>query len=657
MCPKNSLIERVVWLARYRVCEAMGMCGIAGLTWRDAQGVVRMTDALAHRGPDDSGLYEDDAVTLGHRRLTIIDLSSDGHQPMSDPAGQVVLTFNGEIYNFRELRAKLESLGHRFVSTSDTEVLLHAYLQWGESCVERLNGMFAFAIWDTRDRSMLIVRDRLGVKPLYFAEVARPGQAGTHLVFASEIKGVLASGAVSRQVEPQSVYHFMGYEFVPGRRTIFKEVQELEPGCLLRWKNCRVERKRYWELNLTPTVRSNDEYKDRLREQLRKSTQMQLVADVPVGVFLSGGLDSTALVAFASELGPVQTFSMGYEDRTYSELEHARFVSETYATKHEEILLSNLSPETLERVVWHLDEPMSDLATAAFYTMCKRVRPHVKVCLSGEGGDEAMAGYDRFKASRLNAAYTKLPGALRRRLIEPTLLGMRDRPSKKGAINVLKRFVEGANLPADGGHLRWQYFMRPEIEGSLFRPDYLRQVARDPFAPVREVAARARFSDRVSREIFVDTSLSMPGSILAKVDKMSMAHGLEVRVPFLDHEYVELCASIPSSEKLRGMNTRAIYREAMTGLLPDRVIHRKKQGYSLPVKNWLRGDLESFMRDLMATSPIIDECFQPATVSRLMDEHHAMEANHSHLLWSLINLAVWDKLFVQRTTGAGLTAA
>lgn len=616
-----------------------------------------MTDALAHRGPDDSGLFESDSVTLGHRRLTIIDLTRDGHQPMSDPQALVTLTFNGEIYNFRELRATLEGLGHRFVSTSDTEVLLHAYLQWGEACVERLNGMFAFAIWDARDRSLLVVRDRLGVKPLYYAEVSRPGHEGTQLVFASEIKGVVASGAVSREVEPQSVYHFMGFEFVPGQRTIFRDVRELEPGCLMRWKNGRIEKRRYWQLDLTPKVRSHDEYKERLREQLRKSTQMQLVADVPVGVFLSGGLDSTALVSFASELGPMQSFSMGYEDRSYSEMDHARFVAEAYGTDHHEILLTNLSPETLEKVVWHLDEPMSDLATAAFFTMCKRVRPHVKVCLSGEGGDEAMAGYDRFKASRLNAAYTKLPGVLRRGLIEPTLLGMRDRPTKKGAVNVLKRFVEGANLPPDGGHLRWQYFMRPALEDSLFRHDFLARVSRDPFAPVREAAARATGYDRISREIFVDTTLSMPGSILAKVDKMSMAHGLEVRVPFLDHEYVELCASIPSSEKLRGMNTRAIYREAMTGLLPERVIKRKKQGYSLPVKHWLRGELEGFMRDLMATSPMIDEYFQPATVTRLMDEHRASAANHSHLLWSLINLAIWDRQFVHRTSGAGINAA
>lgn len=635
----------------------VGMCGIAGLTWRDGRAVVRMTDALAHRGPDDSGHFECDSVTLGHRRLTIIDLTSDGHQPMSDPHGQVTLTFNGEIYNFRELRTRLEGLGHRFVSSGDTEVLLHAYLQWGEACVDRLNGMFAFAIWDGRDRSLLVVRDRLGVKPLYYAEVTLAGQEGSQLVFASEIKGVLASGAVSREIEPQSVYHFMGYEYVPGRRTIFRDVRELEPGVLMRWKDGRVERRRYWELDLTPKVRSHEEYKERLREQLRRSTQMQLVADVPVGVFLSGGLDSTALARFASELGSIQSFIMGYEDRSYSEMDHARFVAETYGTDHHEILLTALSPETLERVVWHLDEPMSDLATAAFFALCERVRPSVKVCLSGEGGDEAMAGYDRFKASMLNAAYTKLPGVLRRGFIEPALLGMRDRPAKKGAVNVLKRFVEGASLPPAGGHLRWQYFMRPSLEESLFRHDFLARVSRDPFAPVREAASQATGHDRVSREIYVDTTLCMPGSVLAKVDKMSMAHGLEVRVPFLDHEYVELCASIPSSEKLKGMNTRAIYREAMRGVLPDRVIGRKKQGYSLPVKHWLRGELEGFMRDLMATSPMIDECFQRATVTRLMDEHRASAANHSHLLWSLINLAIWDRQFVHRSSGSGRTAA
>ncbi|MDH3605111.1 MAG: asparagine synthase (glutamine-hydrolyzing), partial [Candidatus Tectomicrobia bacterium] len=577
------------------------MCGIAGFSWQDEALVSTMTQTLAHRGPDQYGVYTDAGVSLGHRRLSIIDLSEHGRQPMSNEDGTVWVTYNGEIYNFPELRRTLEAKGHTFRSRTDTEVIVHAYEEYGPTCVQRFNGMFAFAIWDQNRRELFLARDRLGIKPLYYY------RDQTRLIFASEMKSILQAPDVEREINPQAIYHYMGYEFVPAPETMFRHIHKLPPGHYLRLKDGRITVQSYWDLTFCDGGRTASDYAEEMRHLLTESVRKRLMSDVPLGVFLSGGLDSSTLVALMSHCGvePIKTFALGYEDASFSELDYARVVAKQFHTEHRELLIDPVTPEQIETAVWHLDEPMTDLSAIPFYLICQRAREHVTVCLSGEGGDEALVGYDRFKASKAHASYALLPEWIRRGIVAPLVKALPDQPQKKGAINMLKRFIEGGLLPEEGGHMRWQYFGTPEHEAGLFSPSLQSQMRMDPFAPVRAHVARCQATARLDREIYVDLKFIMPESLIMKVDKMSMAHALEVRVPFLDHEFIEFCASIPGDLKLKGYTTKAIFRQSMRGILPDRIRGRGKQGYSLPIKNWLRHDLNEYMTDVLTSSPLL----------------------------------------------------
>jgi asparagine synthase (glutamine-hydrolysing) len=605
-----------------------------------------MTAAVRHRGPDDAGCYVAKGISLGHRRLSIIDLSSDGHQPICNEDRTVWLVFNGEIYNFRELRETLRARGHVFRGGSDSEVIVHAYEEYGRACLDRLRGMFAFAIWDERTQTLLLARDRVGIKPLYYARL------GDDLVFASEIKALLHCDAVVKRIDLQAVYHFIGYELVPEPQTMYEGVTKLEPGTWLTFHNGRVETGCYWDLTIAPADRTRTEHEGVLREAMQDAVRSHLVSDVPLGVFLSGGLDSSAVVAFMRRCGVerIRTFSLGYADQSFSELDYARVVSEAFDTEHQELIIEPVTPEVIEQAVWHLDEPMSDLSVLPLYLLCKEVRRHVTVCLSGEGGDETLAGYDRFKASKANRYYSVLPRAVRRKLIAPLVQRLSDRPQKKGPVNLLKRFIEGGLLSEDGEHLRWQYFLNPEIEQRLFLESFWRRVSADPFAPVRRHLAGKSFATPLDRELYVEARFAMVSNPLFKVDKVSMAHGLEVRVPMLDHHFVETCATIPANLKLQGFQTKAIFRTAMRGILPDVILRRGKQGYSLPIKNWLRVELREFMMDTIHGSSIIRELFDVRYIDRLIDEHQAYRANHNHILWALLTLAVWHRLFMEDAT-------
>jgi len=351
----------------------------------------------------------------------------------------------------------------------------------------------------------------------------------------------------------------------------------------------------------------------------------------------------------------IRTYSLGYADGSFSELEYARLVSKTFETEHEELIIEPVTPEVIEQVVWQLDEPMTDLAAVPFFLLCKEVRQHVKVCLSGEGGDETLVGYDRFKASKANRYYSVLPSSFRRNLVAPMVRDLADRPQKKGAVNILKRFIEGGLLPDDGGHMRWQFFSNAALEQRLFLPEFRQHLRMDPFEPVRRHVDGRSFATALDRELYVEMRLAMVGNPLFKVDRMSMAHGLEVRVPLLDHHFIETCASIPGTLKLSGFTTKAIFRTAMRGILPDVILNRGKQGYSLPIKNWLRVELREFMSDTLESSAIIRELFDIKYIRQLMAEHQAHRANHNHILWALLNFAMWHRMFIERSPSAGVT--
>ncbi len=618
------------------------MCGIVGFSWRDEKLVKRMADTIRHRGPDQEGLYCDEGVSLGHRRLSIIDLSDHGRQPMANEDGSLRLVFNGEIYNFKELRDDLIRRGHTFASRTDTEVILHAYEEYGTEAVHKLRGMFAFALWDSRRRWLWLVRDRIGIKPLYYH------QAGGKLVFASEIKAILEDRSIPREVNHQALYDYLGFEFVPAPETMFRNIWKLPAGHQLLWRDGQAEVKAYWDLDMAPKqdIRFEDAV-ETLRFHLDSCVKSHLISDVPLGVFLSGGLDSSALVAMMRRhiSGPLRTFTIGYHDKTFSELEYARIVADAFGTEHHVLMIDDLNAENIEQSVWHLDEPMTDLSAVPLMLVCRKAREFITVCLSGEGGDESFAGYDRFKASRLNQYFRFIPAPVRRYVVGPLVAGLPDQPQKKGAVNMLKRFVEGASLPPEGEHLRWQYFSGLEQDLKLFSRGFREKAVFDRFRLIRDHMAHCATTDRVNREVYLDMRFMMTDSVLMKVDKMSMASSLEIRVPLIDHVFVEYMAGLPGDWKLRRMTTKYVFRSALKGILPDSIVYRGKQGYSLPVKHLLRDRLRDYMTSLLNESPVIRENMSVDHVNALIGEHLAMKHNHNHVLWALMNVAIWHNRF------------
>lgn len=620
------------------------MCGICGITWKDESLVRAMAETLSHRGPDQDGFYCCDKVSLGHRRLSIIDLSENGRQPMFNEDGSVVLVFNGEIYNFAELREQLQSKGHIFSSLSDSEVIIHAYEEWGLESIEKLRGMFGYALYDHAKDRLLLVRDRIGIKPIYYYH------NDDRFLFASEIKAILEDAQVERKVNYQALYEYLGFEFVPSPQTMFDGIHKLPAGHYLLLENNQVHVQQYWDLSLKQdeSLTSFDEAVEKMREHLDFAVKSHLVSDVPLGVFLSGGLDSSCIVALMRKhlSGSLKTFTIGYEDETFSELDYADIVARHCETDHQVLMLDQLRPEYVEKTLYHLDEPMTDLSTVPLYLLCKQAREHVTVCLSGEGADESFAGYDRFKASKLNRWFNIIPEFMRRDIIGNVVSKLPDQPQKKGAVNMLKRFVEGSNLDSSGEHLRWQYFLNKKLEEQLFADGFNKRIDPDPFKQIRRYSNKCDAgSDSVNREIYLDMRFMMTDSVLMKVDRMSMASSLEIRVPLLDHVLVEYMASLPGDWKLKKLTTKYIFRAALEGLLPDKVVNRGKQGYSLPVKHLLRGDLNTYMVELLHDSTLIREQMNTDYIDTLIEEHCSMKQNHNHILWALINVAIWHNRF------------
>ena len=622
------------------------MCGICGFNWRDPELAKRMTDVIAHRGPDQDGVWCDEHVSLGHRRLSIIDLSEAGRQPMPNEDDGVQVVFNGEIYNFAEIRKDLEAKGHVFKSHSDTEVIIHGYEEWGFDVVHKFIGMFGIALWDAKKKRLWLVRDRIGIKPLYYTTV------GGRLRFASEIKAIVQDPTVPRRLHKQALFDYLGFEFVPAPETMFEDIYKLPAGHTLLWENGQAKIERYWDLSFKPhpqlSAKTPDEWALEVQHLLDSCVKSHLISDVPLGVFLSGGLDSSALVALMRRHipGALRTFTIGYPDKSFSELDYAKIVADHLGTEHHVLMIEGITEREIEKSLWHFDEPMTDLSSIPLMMVCAQARQQITVCLSGEGGDEVFAGYDRFKASKFNRLYGSLvPGPLRRGLVSPLVKQLPDQAQKKGAFNVLKRFVEGSDLTPDGEHLRWQYFLHRELAEGLFTRDFRSGINPDPFRLVREYMARCDAGDAVNRELYLDTRFMMADSVLMKVDKMSMVSSLEVRVPLLDHTFVELNAGLPGDWKLKGYETKHLFRKALHGLLPESIIYRGKQGYSLPVKNLLRVQLKDYMIQLLNESPIIKATTDVAFVNRLIQEHLEQKHNHNHVLWGLMNTALWHRSF------------
>jgi len=629
-----------------------GICGIVDFGGKeplDAAVLERMVGTLSHRGPDDRGVKifignEGPRIGLGHARLSIIDLSPRGHQPMGNEDGSLWLVYNGEVFNFRELRSELEARGHRFASRTDAEVVLHAYEEYGPECVKRFRGQFAFAIADTNRGTLFAARDHTGIKPFYYC--FRDGR----FIFASEPKAILACPGVGREVDSRGLCDYLTYEFIPFPRTILEGISKLPPAHSLTLEDGGVRTTPYWDLEYRPTSVGEEELAEQLVHLLRESVKSQLVSDVPLGAFLSGGLDSSTVVALMSQsaAGPVKTYSIGFEDKSYDELSYAREVSARFGTQHEEFIIRPRAVDLVEKLVYHLDDPIADFSVFPTYLVSSLARKYVTVALTGDGGDEVFAGYDTYIAQKVATAMGGIARLLGRRPLKNLVAAIPPSSRKKGAINRLKRFAEGMALPEDLGHFRWMIFVSERGRQDLFTDGFLEALrGGKPHEAVRRHFSRFPDADVMNRQLYVDLRTYLTDNCLVKTDRMSMACSLEVRVPLLDHKVIEFMATVPPDLKLRGFTRKYLLRKAVSKLLPPRIVGRGKEGFSIPMKNWLRGELSPMMTDLLSEGSVRERgYFRVAAVQRLIREHLNGRENHSHRLWAMMLFEQWARTFI-----------
>ncbi len=625
------------------------MCGIAGMCNLDGAPLDRsllrsMTRVLSHRGPDAEGFYVNGAVGLGHRRLSIIDVAG-GAQPLANEDGTVWVVLNGEIYNFRSLRSELESRGHQFTTRSDTEVIVHLYEERGDDCVAALAGMFAFAVWDERRQRLLLARDRLGKKPLYYAH--RPGRA---LTFGSELKAVVTDPEAPRELDLEALDRYLSLLYVPAPGTIFRDVRKLPAGHLLVASPQNVSVREYWDLQVPEGPRRRlEDHREEFLARLTEAVQARLVSDVPLGAFLSGGLDSSSVVALMAGASdrPVITASVGFREAEYDERPAARLVARHFGCDARE---SEVTPDIrglLPKLAWHFDEPFADSSAVPTYYVSGMARRHVTVALSGDGGDELLAGYRRHFWDRWEARARRLarPPAAARALA-------RLWPSNARGKNALIHLALTADEACARKHSAELF--RDGGKRALYSDDMAALSAEfDPLAIHRAYYNRCRANDPLDRSLYVDLKTYLADDILVKVDRMSMAHGLEVRAPFLDHRVVEFIASLPSELKLRGRTTKFILREAMRGCLPQEVLAKPKHGFEAPINRWLRCELRESVEDILCSSRAQQRgLFDPRAVKQLWADHLDGTINAGHRLWILLMLELWFQTFVDRPVPA-----
>ena len=615
------------------------MCGICGVVASDQErapdleAVGRMCGRLVHRGPDDDGLFHEGPVALAARRLSIIDLDG-GHQPIANEDGSALVVQNGEIYNYRELKRELEGRGHRFATDCDTEVLVHLYEEHGDGFVERLRGMFAIALWDKRRQRLLLARDPFGIKPLYYRHV----DGG--LSFASELKAMLEQPGFSRQIDPEAVSAYLAFNSIPAPLTIFTEARKLPPGHLLTWEGGEVRQRRYARPGAAPGEElrrgSADELAAELREVLDDSVRAHLVADVPVGVLLSGGVDSGGLAALASahSAEPLRTFSIGFEEAGFDELSRARLVARRYGTDHHELVVRPDAVELLPKLVEAFDEPFGDSSALPTYLVSELAATEVKVALSGEGGDELFGGYYTYVADLLARRIGRLAP-----LARPLAEALPSRHDRVGFDYKAKRFARAAALPPLERHHAWKEIFSPQARAELAGP---RGSSWDPVDLYRARYAETAGAEPLARMQDVDLGIYLVDDLLVKTDRLSMAHSLELRVPFLDPKVAEFAFSLPTRLKVRGFAKKRLLRQALGPLLPKEIVHGRKQGFSIPLAAWLRGPLEPFAREVLAPGALERQgLLEPAAVTPILDRHVSGREDFSRQIWGLMALTLW----------------
>lgn len=624
------------------------MCGITGFINKvDSDKAPRealldaMCRVIEYRGPDEQGMAVEGRAALGMRRLSIIDLKG-GQQPIFSEDGAKLIVFNGEIYNYRELRKDLESRGRNFKTNSDTETILVAYEEFGTACVNRLRGMFAFAIWDKKNENLFIARDRVGKKPLFYGQT----RAG-NFVFGSELKTLLTHGEISREIDYAALDAYLTFGYVPEEFCIFKDAKKLLPGHFLVFKDGVVQTQQYWDFDYSGEAEagSEDDYLDALREKIKEAVKVRLISEVPLGAFLSGGVDSSSIVGLMSQIldKPVKTFSIGFNEDSFNELKYARVAAKHFNTEHHEFTLTPDFVQIIDDLVWHFDEPFSDSSALPTYMVSKMARDFVTVVLSGDGGDELFAGYTRYVIDRERRGFEKLPSALRRSVLQPVSKAL-----PHGARG--KNYLYNASLDATDRYIdSVSQFNRPRRD-NLYTRDF-RAKLNGNFGRgeklFQELASSVSGREQVDRLLYLDSKTYLPGDILTKVDRMSMAASLEARVPLLDHELIEFVVRMPARLKLKGIETKYIFKKAMEGIVPNEILHREKQGFGVPIGEWINVQLKDrIYSDLTDRRTVERGYFDQTYIQTILDEHRRGRRDHSHAVWVLWMLELWHRRFL-----------
>jgi len=634
------------------MCGIYGILSLYGRSDRSPDILGRMGSSIRHRGPDDEGTFSDGPLLLGMRRLSIIDVAG-GHQPITSEDGQVVVVCNGEIYNFRELRRQLEAAGHRFATHSDTEVAVHAYEEYGDAFLSRLEGMFGLALWDRRRRRLLVARDAIGIKPIYYKIDAR------ELIFGSEAKAILALPGMAAQIDSASLAQYLSVGYICAPNSMFKGIRKLEPGTALVVEDGRCRKHRYYQRSAEiDGVRGESQWVDTVRAEIERSIREQMVSDVPIGAFLSGGIDSSAVVAFMSRYSgePVKTYSIGFQGSTgaelYNELPFARRVAEQFHTDHHEIIVQPDVATLLPHLIWHMDEPISDAAFITTYLVAKFARQDVTVILSGVGGDELFGGYKRYLDEHYRSLYRRIPGAIRSRLIAPLARALpSDRHSRiLNQMRLAKAFLLADELPFEE---RYRTYM--QVFNAAERRELMRDTPDDFDDCIARGFAGAQTTDPLRQLMDVDFATQLPDDLLLLTDKMSMAVSLECRVPLLDQRLVDLAARMPGNLKMRGGKLKHVMKRALAGVLPDGILQREKRGFGAPMGAWLRVELAPVLRDVLSRESVARRgLLDPDAVELTIREHQQQRADRTDNLLALINLELWCRLYLDGQTATGV---
>ena len=627
------------------------MCGIAGFISKTnehsdsrASRLDAMCRVITHRGPDEQGTAVEGRAAMGMRRLSIIDLKT-GQQPIYNADKSKLIVFNGEIYNYRELKKDLEARGYQFRTNSDTETIIHAYEEFGVDCVKHLRGMFAFAIWDEREKSLFIARDRVGKKPVFYTVTAEG-----EFVYGSELKVLLEHGGVTREIDHGALDSYLTFGYVPEELCIFKGVKKLEPGHFLIFKNGTVRTERYWDFDFSQEqlTGTEDEIAVELLGKLRDAVGVRLISEVPLGAFLSGGVDSSAIVGLMSEISeqPVKTFSIGFKEDSFNELKYARIAAKHFKTDHHEFILTPDFVDIVDDLVWHFDEPFADPSSLPTYMVSKMAREYVTVVLSGDGGDELFAGYTRYLTDRGKSGFERLPKGVRQSLIRPLSEALPHGTRGKNylfniSLDAAGRYIDSISH-FNGPKKRKLYSseIRTKMNGSFERGEKL----------FRQIAGSVGSDDPVENLLYLDSKTYLPADILTKVDRMSMASSLEARSPLLDHELIEYVTRIPSSMKLKGNATKYIFKKAVEGIVPHEILYREKQGFGVPIGDWINAQLKDRMTSDLSDQRAMDRgYFDTKYVGLLLDEHRRGRRDHSYVLWTLWMLELWHRRYVDNT--------